>query len=616
MKLKKLPRKITLILLTTGASLILGFLSFGGMFALWPILPLAFTAFALSVVYEGEIYLQNITGAWNKLFKFKHLERQLAKSYLLAHFPKDVEDTACPEFFRDYDKQLQLVHAFGHVRLDKESKAQKKREEKTLADMEKRFALMLFKKGDEEQSTWVQSLRGWLNEKPALLRDATSKLNQYSKAFWWMKHFSILASIFMSLGTTYLLVEAFSAIPFFASIAFASWPLFIVPMALIAGAAYGLLTYNAITDMYNSDTLNNWLKEFNIREKGLTVRTGIAFSLVALALMLTVCTAGTWWTVVKETRPLLSWISRLPGFIMGLINPIITGMSAVIFNLENTHQSLTLIMSYFNKASKTVHHIATTLHEKESLIQFMNPFRFILTLTILPLRILLFAGHLISIGVTADRLPGVPTLFSALMGIISECFEDIHYFFGHEHACGHHGQEAPTSQALREARLKPGEGHHHDLDIPTWLIEGLLTPVYYLAAVWDYYSSSKNIHFSDSQKKMGFKKEVHLIPHRSEAEEPSLGWALAHAIQRAQRHQEKEGHDPVLASLQTTLCNTTELKNKEELKEKIETVRKTINPNQFFATQAFLGQELPDRLHLTDPIPAIGLNHPCGCHHG
>ena len=48
---------------------------------------------------------------------------------------------------------------------------------------------------------------------------------------------SILSALFMGLGSTYLLVNAFSAIPIIAAIPFTIWPLFIVPMAGIAGAA-------------------------------------------------------------------------------------------------------------------------------------------------------------------------------------------------------------------------------------------------------------------------------------------------------------------------------------------------------------------------------------------
>ena len=143
MKLKKLPRYLALSVLTSGASSILGFLSFGGMFALWPILPVAFTAFGLSVAYEGEIYLQNINGALNKLFKHNQLERGLAKQYLLKKM-LEITPEDYPPFFKDYQKQLKLLHQFGHDRLNKDSRGQKRQVEKTLGDMEKWFAIQLF----------------------------------------------------------------------------------------------------------------------------------------------------------------------------------------------------------------------------------------------------------------------------------------------------------------------------------------------------------------------------------------------------------------------------------------------------------------------------------------
>lgn len=96
--LKKIPYNLALILLTAGASIILGFLSFSGMYALYPLLGLAFATFALSVAYEGEIYLQNIKGALTKLFKSDYLEHRMAKEYLLDHFPDNTEEEECPQF--------------------------------------------------------------------------------------------------------------------------------------------------------------------------------------------------------------------------------------------------------------------------------------------------------------------------------------------------------------------------------------------------------------------------------------------------------------------------------------------------------------------------------------
>ena len=57
---QKIPYHLRVAFLTFGASLILGFLSFSGMYILVPMFPVAFAAFGLSVAYEGEIYLQNI----------------------------------------------------------------------------------------------------------------------------------------------------------------------------------------------------------------------------------------------------------------------------------------------------------------------------------------------------------------------------------------------------------------------------------------------------------------------------------------------------------------------------------------------------------------------------
>ncbi len=69
----------------------------------------------------------------------------------------------------------------------------------------------------------------------------------------------------------------------------------------------------------------------------------IALVLAGLAVGLTVCTAGTWWTIAKESRPLYSWMSKMPNFVMGIINPLITGSSAIFFNLQNTGESLEVV---------------------------------------------------------------------------------------------------------------------------------------------------------------------------------------------------------------------------------------------------------------------------------
>lgn len=508
MKVKNIPYQLLLLLLTAGASLILGFLSFGGMFALWPILPLAFAAFGLSVAYEGEIYLQNIKGALNKLLKYDYLKDHLAKDFLREYFPPTI---ARPEFFNDYAKALNHFHHFSHKNLNQESRKHQRQYEKTLRAMEKWFAMQLFlspRTGElTHLSEYEKELQAWLN-----LNGKSQQINllkERQTIFYWVKLFSLLSGLFMGLGTTYLLVSCFEAIPLLATLSFTTLPIIIIPLAVIAGSAYGLLTYNTVTDMINQNTLIRWynkikkdfVKEKNAQSIFLAI-TGVV--LVILALALTICTAGTWWTVAKNSRPLFASMLKMPQIIMGMINPLITGLSALIFNLQNTSESLAIIYHFFRSSNNHSSHFMAMMRASfnhllanENWGQILNPFRFLLKITILPLRILFFLGHLISIGVTADRVPGVPEIISALLGIISEGFEDMHYFVGHAHRHTHHGSlDNPHThinfKSLLKERLKNEHSHNHDVDLPTRILKIIFMPLYFLATLWDYLASHFN----------------------------------------------------------------------------------------------------------------------------
>lgn len=576
---KKIPYYLLLTFLTSGAGLIIGFLSFSGLYVIAPILPLAFAAFVLSVAYEGEIYLQNIKGSLKKL-KPHYLEHHLAKEYLLTLRTTNTLDTA-PEFFKDYAKQSALLDLYADKSLDAQSALEKQRIEKSLKDMEKRFAQQLFSPNTKTQNTpsdYAQEVTTWLphNQQAAW----QEKLHQRKKRFQALKIFSVFAAVFMTLGTTYLIVEAFSVIPFFMAIPFATWPLLITPMALIAGTAYGLLTYNATTDFVNHNTINKWIEQFKRDwEQGITfnnlVMSTSAFVLVVITVTLTICTAGTWWTVAGNARPLFQWLKKMPGFVMSVINPIITGLSAVCFNFQNTTESLDLIHdALYEKQGlwqKTVDYISggfTTLstlnkslawfnplrllllvglalqivltpfqalffwgnllriniakgiaflRQSENFLQLINPFRIILKLTIAPLRILLFIGHLISIGVTADRMPGVSEIIAALVAIISEGFEDMHYFVGHE----------------------------QEMDIPTWFIQAAASPLYALAALWDCLMSRFNsnadkiLPLGKAWNKQCGKKEAEAVSLDSTAEKPSTAWDVEHVVFLIEKFQKK-----------------------------------------------------------------------------
>ena len=81
-RMKKIALELSSWVLAISASMILGLLSFSGMLAIWPILTFAFAAFIFAIFIEGEIYLQNIRSALEKLTTPKAYENQLIRLYL------------------------------------------------------------------------------------------------------------------------------------------------------------------------------------------------------------------------------------------------------------------------------------------------------------------------------------------------------------------------------------------------------------------------------------------------------------------------------------------------------------------------------------------------------
>ncbi len=257
--------------------------------------------------------------------------------------------------------------------------------------MEKWFARQLFTP-KLAQGEYAGELQEWLKKHEQDLW--IKKLHKREKLFKYVLAFSLLTGVFMGLGTTYLLTEAFAVIPLMAIISGPMLPFVIAPMAIVAGAAYALLSYNAVTDMIQQDTLSKWY--YKIRDawqNGSKLKASLlslaTFGLVALAIALTLCTAGTWWTVTKEARPLFAWMAKLPSFIMGIINPIINGFSAIIFNLQNTSESLEMVEEALEPTTdkkesrlKSVRRFISSLIEKENVLQLFNVPRIILKLTL------------------------------------------------------------------------------------------------------------------------------------------------------------------------------------------------------------------------------------------
>lgn len=500
--LRKLPRFLITGTLTIGVSLMLGLLSFGGMYAIWPLWPVALLSFALSSIYEGEIYIRNIKGAFKKLFSpHNQLQQKLAKQCLLEILSTYPENSPqFPAFCHDYIKL--------HRRKDQLTKAGATHH--TLEDIEQEilaaevwFSKQLFRKSGKKTS-YAQGVIHWLDTQHAQEQTQFQQLlKKRQRARNLAAGFSfVLSSTFMGIGTVYLLSETFAVIPLLATLSLSVTPFAIVPLAVFAGIAYGLLTYHTITDMIERNTFKKmadifhapWKNNLSSKERAKKILLCIAvIALILLAGALTICTAGTWWTVAKQVHPLLPRLSNICRAIFAGATAVVNGLSSLAFNWQNTMESVEGI-THHDEAPHAHHSLRDHLSElwqalrqRENLWQIFNPFRLLLFVTIEPLRRILFVGHVVSIGVTSDRIPKVNMFVSALLGSFSEMIEDWHYFFGHDHHHAHATSQNPTNRELLEQHLHEEEhGHDHSLDLPTRIIKIAFSPLYLLAKSWDW----------------------------------------------------------------------------------------------------------------------------------
>ena len=490
---------ICLSVLTLGASLTLGLLSFSGLFAIWPVVSFAAIAFGLSVAYEGEIYYQNIKGALDKLFKPDYLEEQIALNYLLNYFPKTTnEHQNMPGFFIKYVLSLNHLHAYSELSLSTEQQQRRQHVVTKMDYFENIFYQLL--KGNarvlesitdgkyltpeekRELNFYIQNCPINSNDEPLktanLKQHFQDKLRDNRRVLPFIKVFSAVVGISMTLATAFLLSEALVILPPLAALIPASATLFVItPMAMLAGTAHGLLTYNTVTNLVINNTLQQRFNKLrlNIKNHGLPlIITSVA--LFTLAIALAVCTAGTWWTILQQDVIHETTFAT----VIKLLIASVTGLSSLAFNLENTSATIDMINDSLRNPTNPFTSLFHYLKERtrkvlcsENVLQLINPFRLVLVITVQPLRVVFFLGHLISIGVSADRVPGISKNLSALLGIVSEFFEDWHYFFSiHSH----------DTIVLLNERL--GAGHHHGLDLPSRLVILLVSPIYFLANLW------------------------------------------------------------------------------------------------------------------------------------
>lgn len=491
---RKLPSRIMSYFLTGGASLIIGFLSFGGIYAILPVISVATIAMILSVIYEAEIYKQNIKGSTKKLFNKDYLLEFLANEFLAKHFP-DIVDENSTEFFQEYAEEMKVLHGYGHGELDDESIERRKLTLKKIKELQKWFARILQKSASptpgEELPPMQQQMVEWLQlNKKDELETFKNKLDKRQKLFSIFAKLSVVTMFTTALGTTYLLSGTFLSIGLLAATPPVSIALLIIGAAIVSGIAYGMLTYNAATDMVNNQTLQKWAQTIQKNWRNLSwyqfvLKSLPSIALISLAAALTLCTAGTWWTIAKAAKPLFAGTLRIPALILGVLVPITSSLSSLVFVTENIFESLEALRGIFSRIWKNFVKSWKSLTDRENYWQIFNPFRILVKLTFTPLRLIFFIGHVVSIGAQSDQVPGFSKILAALFGIITEFFEDVHYFADHEHKEENQNNTNLDIKKLVKHHHKGKSSHTHEDDIPTQVLRFIFSPLFYAAIQWD-----------------------------------------------------------------------------------------------------------------------------------
>lgn len=462
------------VLLALGASLTLGLLSFGGLYAMYPCISMGLGSFALASLYEGEIYFQNIKQAFKKIFTPNFYDHEHSDELITKIIDKYKQTASeLPQFFKDYQIAADKAQALSN------NEPGSAKEEKALKnlDLMRRYFLKVATYSLKQDQPYAKELKDYIEKMeqkfqlPKLIKEAKNKQYLIKLGLY----FSLITSALFSLGSVYLILDTL------ATLTFITLPLpIIIGMSLVCGVSYGFLTYNSISDMIWNKTLQNWYHDVKMAVidtsnpgKAIALTLG-SILLIGLATCLTLFTAGTWWTIAKDIKNLPPLLKKVPAYFTQIIIPSITATATLIFTLENTKNSLDLVIEMFSylpkkinqlrkSTSESIQSFFTNLHQgKIPRHQLLNPFNFFIYILETPLRIIGFVLHIASVGVTTNRIPGVPMSISSGLSMGSEGFEDFHYFVGHE--C---------------------DGHDHNNDIPTKIIKFIIN-----------YSGLKNLSYA------------------------------------------------------------------------------------------------------------------------
>ena len=435
--------------LTMGTVLSVGFLSFSGLWIIYPYIIPAILAFFLSGVIEGKVFGTSI---FKGLARLKLLGPNGEKHLLFSELNKLLSmkgenwvKSQC-DFLQDYCNQRKKYKALkNNPSANEEDVKEAKQRLEELKDY--LYQQINIPNDSDIEDPYVSQV----------IKDASLiELNSAKRSVWFLRFFwliSILVGIVSGFVTAFAVQEAVT-VGLALSLSVTALSAIVWPVAIFAAIGATFLLYYAITDIVKNDAIGkacsktlNLFKRSTEESIGAYLLRLLALSIVvvgitSLTVFATAASGGTCWIVMQKGIKLLT--PKLPIFVaycastilipINFATDLIYGFSTTVQTIDNckgVFQGIFEIIKHPIKAIKNfcanIETKLDNLKEKESWGQFFNPFRILAKLIISPLQSLVFIGHLISIGLTTDRFMNVPPPLVAGVCAIAEGLQDLSF---------------------------------------------------------------------------------------------------------------------------------------------------------------------------------------------
>jgi hypothetical protein len=417
--------------LTAGVIVAFGILSASGMLLLTPSVLFVVSAFVFGGVVEGEVFKQEILEGLHDLTLLgKRGYQHLIVDALARHLKNQ---PPAQGFLHEYQQLQRYLEGLCGKKLTDHQKKQKAAAQKRLRHMQEYFARQVLQDsgnisepydGDEELRDAIQSVHQQL----PIMR---AKMNTLRLAL----PFSLLCGVGFGFATAAALPAALAAIS--VSLSFMVWPL-----AVMAAIGYTFLIFHTAKDLLFSDGFRKWKerikKWFTPGPEGVTAgfvlkAAGVALiavATVALCVMGTLATAGTWWLAVKHGAKLIPFLKNAANIVRTILTPI-AAIGNFIFSLYNSFESIHVVQKAI-ASSQPIQSIKTQwqdLKNRENVGQIINPFRIVSKVIQKCADAVMLLGHVLASGTARDQFMNVSPTLLAVTTAGSELTQDVTFFF-------------------------------------------------------------------------------------------------------------------------------------------------------------------------------------------